>query len=428
MAKLTGWGYPPNSSSVIVPKMFPPYGRNGCTISLRRWGGTGWGCRIWINSSWFSGGLLTALFEGSARAAGLPSSIRTRGRGSNKNACPAQECPWLMCSHRKWNGPNATWLGQGAENQTCWTKSCRPVAKAAAQLSEGIREHLGSVWNILIRSYDFKESAAVGASFCLSLRKWLILACIQQLPSFFVLFCFFYIIYRIRNRDRQSFGARKRWLCVSQLSLLWLQHAHCGTMCGLVNDCFMCCFTEAAQLVVWKDIFLLWEYIFNRSWKPQTWPWFQNSCTNFVKEPHTLTQKHIFIFWGCLLLSFCLLAPFCSMSWCERGKYLGKYVAVFRVYLGSPGQKQKVFKMLALLFRYWQFKNNPRSQPFRFKGHVRLNFKNHLKSTTYLQFKQSIATLEQGMASGFNNVNTSKLKIFVSPQRQTKKIVSEIPL
>lgn len=165
---------------------------------------------------------------------------------------------------------------------------------------------------------------------------------------FLFCFVFFYIIYRIRNRDRQSFGARKRWLYVSQLSLLWLQHAHCGTMCGLVNDCFMCCFTEAAQLVVWKDIFLLWEYIFNRSWKPQTWPWFQNSCTNFVKEPHTLTQKHIFIFWGCLLLSFCLLADFCSMSWCERGKYLGKIFKLCFCFSTFSGRSGVVVMKLSL--------------------------------------------------------------------------------
>lgn len=191
MAKLTGWGYPPPPTPppLLFRKRFRL--RSGCTVSLRRWGGTGWVCRIWINSSWFSGGLLTALFDGSARAAGRPSG--RGGKGSNKNACPAQECPWLMCSHRKRNGPNVTRLGQGAENQTCRTLSRRPVAKAAAQSSEGIWEHLGSVWNILIRSYDFKESAAVGASFCLSLRKkWLILACIQQLPSFF--FCFVFLI------------------------------------------------------------------------------------------------------------------------------------------------------------------------------------------------------------------------------------------
>lgn len=276
------------------------------------------------------------------------------------------------------------------------------------------------------------------------------------------IFFFFNIIYRIRNRDRQSFGAKKRWLWVSQLSLLWLQHADCGTMCGLVNDCFMCCFTEAAQLVVWKDIFLLWEYIFNRSWKPQTWPWFQNSCTNFVKEPHTLKQKHIFAFpllrlfnvlflsvgfflfnvlmWkgeisgknlstSHLLLHFFRLLGRCCNEIELRDILLSFYVAVFRVYLCSSGQKQKVFKMLALLFRCGQFKNNPCSQPFKFKRHVRLNFKNHLKSTIYLQFKQSTATLEQIMASGFNNVSKSKLKIFVSPQRhRKKKIVSEINL
>lgn len=107
----------------------------------------------------------------------------------------------------------------------------------------------------------------------------------------------------------------------------------------------------------------------------------------------TLSRSHILLHkstsslsWGCLMFSFCLLASFCSMSWCERGKYLGKKlstsllllhfsrslgrcchevelgdillsfrVAVFRVCLGSPGQKQSVFKMLALLFRYWQF-------------------------------------------------------------------------
>lgn len=79
MAKLTGWGYPPTPPPLLFRKCFRlMYGRNGCSISLRRWAGTGWGCRIWINSSWFSGGLLTALIEGSARAAGLPSG---RGEG-----------------------------------------------------------------------------------------------------------------------------------------------------------------------------------------------------------------------------------------------------------------------------------------------------------------------------------------------------------
>lgn len=90
MAKLTGWGYD------IVWKMFPP--RNGCTISLRRRSGTGWGVQnldeqqlIFWGSAHSSDGL--------ARAAGRPSG--RRGTGSNKNACLAQGCPWLMCSHRK---------------------------------------------------------------------------------------------------------------------------------------------------------------------------------------------------------------------------------------------------------------------------------------------------------------------------------------
>lgn len=157
-----------------------------------------------------------------------------------------------------------------------------------------------------------------------------------------------------------------------------------------------------------EEVFLLLlECVFSRGWKPQTWPWFQNSCSNYVREPRTLDKSthSCSLSWVCLMFSFCPLVlrldvtvkasfPTPCVRLAHGRGFVTKLqdifpslcVAVFLVCLSWPERKQEMFKVLALLIRYWPFKKNSPTQPFKFNCHTSLHFKT-CSSTIYFHFK-----------------------------------------
>lgn len=74
----------------------------------------------------------------------------------------------------------------------------------------------------------------------------------------------------------------------------------------------------------------------------------------------TLSRSHILLHkstsslsWGCLMFSFCLLASFCSMSWREREKYLGKNFQLRFCFSTFSGRSGVVVMKLSLeIFRF----------------------------------------------------------------------------